>query len=72
MAYLQENASSEFSNFFLFQWPKMIISVLVARMIVDCYLAIRIVLLFELCAVGQLKDNQFLARLHTLSLGQIK
>ena len=36
----------EFSNFFLFQWPKMIISVLVTWMIVDCNLAVRIVLSF--------------------------
>ena len=32
----------EFSNFFLFQWPKMIISVLVTWMIVDCNLAVRV------------------------------
>ena len=36
----------EFSNFFLFQWPKMIISVLVTWMIVDCNLAVRVVLSF--------------------------
>ena len=36
----------EFSNFFLFKWPKMIISVLVTWMIVDCNLAVRVVLLF--------------------------
>ena len=33
-------------NFFLFQWPKMIISVLVTWMIVDCNLAVRVVLSF--------------------------
>ena len=36
----------EFSNFFLFQWPKMIISVLVTWMTVDCNLAVRVVLSF--------------------------
>ena len=36
----------EFSNFFLFQWPKMIISVLVTWMIVDCNLTVRVVLSF--------------------------
>ena len=36
----------EFSNFFLFQWPKMIISVLVTWMIEDCNLAVRVVLSF--------------------------
>ena len=36
----------EFSNFFLFQWPKIIISVLVTWMIVDCNLAIRVNLFF--------------------------
>ena len=36
----------DFSNFFLFQWPKMIISVLVTWMIVDCNLAVRVVLSF--------------------------
>ena len=36
----------EFSNFFLFQWPKMIISFLVTWMIVDCNLAVRVVLSF--------------------------
>ena len=36
----------ECSNFFLFQWPKMIISVLVTWMIVDCNLAVRVVLSF--------------------------
>ena len=36
----------EFSNFFLFQWPKMIISVLVTWMIVDCNLAVSVVLSF--------------------------
>ena len=50
-ACLQEEAwklhnKCEFSNFFLFQWPKMIISVLVTWMIVDCNLAIRVVLSF--------------------------
>ena len=34
----------EFSNFFLFQWPKMIISVLVTWMIVRCNLDVRVVL----------------------------
>ena len=34
----------EFSNFFLFQWPKMIISVLATWIIVDCNLAVRVVL----------------------------
>ena len=37
---------SEFSNFFLFQWPKMIISVLVTWMIVDCNLVVRVVMSF--------------------------
>ena len=36
----------EFSNFFLFQRPKMIISVLVTWMIVDCNLAVKVVLCF--------------------------
>ena len=36
----------EFANFLLFQWPKMIISVLVTWMIVDCNLAVRVVLSF--------------------------
>ena len=36
----------EFSNFFVFQWPKMSISVLVTWMIVDCNLAVRVVLSF--------------------------
>ena len=36
----------EFSNFFLFQPAKMIISVLVTRMIVDCNLAFRFLLSF--------------------------
>ena len=36
----------EFSNFFLFQWPKMIISVLVTWIIVDCKLTFRVVLSF--------------------------
>ena len=62
----------EFSNFFLFQWPKMIISVLVTWMIVDCNLAVRVVLSFKLCAVNQFKNAQFFARLQTLSLGQLK
>ena len=62
----------EFSNFFLFQWPKMIISVLVNWMIVDCNLAVRVVLSFLLCAVDQFKNSRFFARLQTLSLGQIK
>ena len=34
----------EFSNFFLFQRAKMIISVLVTWMIVDCNLAVRVLL----------------------------
>ena len=36
----------EFSNFFVFQWPNMIISVLVTWMLVDCNLAVRVVLSF--------------------------
>ena len=36
----------EFSNFFLFQRAKMIISVLVTWMIVDCNLAVRFLLSF--------------------------
>ena len=36
----------EFSNFFLFQWPKMIISVLVTWVILECNLAVRVVLSF--------------------------
>ena len=36
----------EFSNFFLFQRAKMIISVLVTWMIVDCNLAVRVLLSF--------------------------
>ena len=36
----------EFSNFFLFQRAKMIISVLVAWMIVDCNLAARVLISF--------------------------
>ena len=36
----------EFSNFFLFQQAKMIISVLVTWMIVDCNLAVRVLLSF--------------------------
>ena len=36
----------EFSNFFLFQRAKMIISVLVRYMIVDCNLAVRVLLSF--------------------------
>ena len=36
----------EFSNFFLFQRAKMIISVLVTWMIVDCNLAVRVSLSF--------------------------
>ena len=36
----------EFSNFFLFQQAKMIISVLVAWMIVDCNLAARVLISF--------------------------
>ena len=46
----------------------MIISVLVTWMIVDCNLAIRVALSFELCAVDQFKNTQFLARLQTLRL----
>ena len=36
----------EFSNFFLFQRAKIIISVLVTWMIVDCNLAVRVLLSF--------------------------
>ena len=36
----------EFSNFFLFQQAKMIISVLVTWMIVDCHLVVRVLLSF--------------------------
>ena len=36
----------EFSNFFLFQRAKMIISVLVTWMIIDCNLAVRFLLSF--------------------------
>ena len=61
----------EFSNFFLFQWPK-ISSVLVTWMIVDCNLAVRVVLSFYLCAIDQFKNARFFARLQTLSLGQEK
>ena len=50
----------------------MIISVLVTWMIVDCNLAVRVVLSFWLCAADQLKNARFLARLQTLSLGQVK
>ena len=32
----------EYSSFFLFQWPKMIVSVLGTWMIVDCILAVRL------------------------------
>ena len=59
----------EFSNFLLFQWPKTIISVLVTWIMVDCNLAVRVVLS---CAVDQLKNARFFARLETLSLGKIK
>ena len=61
-----------FLNFFLFQQAKMIISVLVTWMIVDYNLAVRVLLSFWLCAIDQLKNDRFLARLPTLSLGQIK
>ena len=50
----------------------MIISVLVNWMIVDCNLAVRVVLSFLLCAVDLFKNSRFFARLQTLSLGQIK
>ena len=36
----------KYSTFFLIQWPKMIISVLVTWVIVDCILAIRLSLAF--------------------------
>ena len=49
----------------------MIISVLVTWMIVDCNLAVRVVLSFYLYAVNQFKNARFFARLQTLSLGQI-
>ena len=42
----------EFSNFFLFQRAKMIISVLVTWMIEDCNLAVRF-----LCATDQFKND---------------
>ena len=50
LACLQEKLGNynkcECFNFLLFQWPKMIFSVLVTWMIVDCNLAIRVVLSF--------------------------
>ena len=48
---LRNYSKCEFSNFFLFQWLKMIISVLVTWMIVDCNLAVRVVLSFFSCAL---------------------
>ena len=62
----------EFSNFFLFQRAKMIISVLVTWMIVDCNLAVRFLSSFQLCATDHFKNDRFLVRLQTLGLGQEK
>ena len=41
-------------------------------MIVDCNLAVRVVLSFLLCAVDQFEKARCLARLQTLSLGHVK
>ena len=49
----------EFSNFFLSQWPKVIISVLATWMIVDCNLSVRVVPSFKLCAVDHFKNARF-------------
>ena len=62
----------EFFNFFLFKQAKMIISVLVTWMIVDCNLAVRVLLSFYLWVIDQFKNDRFLALLPTLSLGQVK
>ena len=49
----------QFSNFFLFQRAKMIISVSIKWMIVDCNLAVRFLLSFQLCATINSKTTDF-------------
>ena len=58
--------------FFSFNRLKMIISVLVPWMIVDCNLAVRLPSAFQLCALAQFQNDRFLALLQTLNLGQVK
>ena len=50
----------------------MIISVLVTRMIVDCNLVVRVLSSFKLCATDQFKNDRFLIRSQTPSLGKVK